>query len=218
VSNGVYACISSPYRLLGDQKINRVQSIKHLGITYQENGKINIEERLSIGRRTIYALLGPGLHARSGMSPVVLLKTWNTYAVPRYLYGLEIQAYTPLDTKKLEQLQRATCRQFQCLPERTTAVAIYTLIGAEPIETTLDKSAMILFTTLARLDSSIEKDTHIDNVGQRMYSRFSVDPLGTFLILHAVQVLVRHILFVCLYSISLQYLFSRFLGKLFQGA
>jgi hypothetical protein len=40
----------------------------------------------------------------------------------------------------------------------------------------------------------------------------------TFLILHAVQVLVRHILFVCLCSISLQYLFSRFLGKLFQGA
>jgi hypothetical protein len=32
------------------------------------------------------------------------------------------------------------------------------LIGAEPIETTLDKNAMILFTTLARLDSSIEKD------------------------------------------------------------
>ena len=49
------------------------------------------------------------------------------------------------DTKKIEQLQRATCRQFQCLPERTAAVAIYTLIGAEPIETTLDKNAMILF-------------------------------------------------------------------------
>jgi hypothetical protein len=39
--------------ILGDQKINRVQSIKHLGITYQENGKINIEERLSIGRALI---------------------------------------------------------------------------------------------------------------------------------------------------------------------
>jgi hypothetical protein len=38
---------------------------------------------------------------------------------------------------------------------------------------------------------------HIDTVGQRMYSRFSVELLGTFLILHAVQVLVRHILFVC---------------------
>jgi hypothetical protein len=96
--------------ILGNQEINRVQSIKHLGITYQENGKINIEERLSIGRRTIYALLGPGLHATSGMYPVVLLKIWNTYAVPRYLYGLEIKAYTSFDTKKLEQLQRATCR------------------------------------------------------------------------------------------------------------
>ena len=124
---------------LGGQEINRVQSIKQLGITYQENGKINIEERLRIGRRTIYALLVPGLHARSGMSPVILLKFWNTYAVPRYLYGLEIQAYTSLDTKKLEQLQRATCRQFQCLPERTAAVTIYILIGAEPIETMLDK-------------------------------------------------------------------------------
>jgi hypothetical protein len=42
--------------------------------------------------------------------------------------------------------------------ERTAAVAIYTLIGAEPIETTLDKNVMILFTTLARLESSIEKE------------------------------------------------------------
>jgi hypothetical protein len=96
-----------------------------------------LHERLSIGRRTIYALLGPGLHARSGISPVILLTIWNTCALPRYLYGLEIQAYTSLDTKKLERLQRATCRQ--CLQERTAAVTIYILIGAEPIETMLDK-------------------------------------------------------------------------------
>jgi hypothetical protein len=55
-------------------------------------------------------------------------------------------------------VNRATCRQFQCLPEQTAAIAIYILIGAEPIETTQDKNAMILFTTLARLDSSIEKE------------------------------------------------------------
>jgi hypothetical protein len=67
-----------------------------------------------ISSPTIYALLGPGLHARSGVSRVVLLKIWNTYAVPRYLYGLEIQAYTPLDTKKLEQLQRATSYRDIC--------------------------------------------------------------------------------------------------------
>jgi hypothetical protein len=55
----------------------------------------------------------------------------------------------------IEQLQRATCRKFQCLPERTAAVAIYTLIGAEPIETTLDKNAMIVFTTSSAYTQSL---------------------------------------------------------------
>ena len=73
--------------ILGEHEIKRVEKLKHLGITYQENGKINIEERLSTGRQTIYALLGSGLHARSGMSPKVLIKIWNTYVVPRFYMG-----------------------------------------------------------------------------------------------------------------------------------
>jgi hypothetical protein len=36
-----------------------------------------------------YALLGSGLHARVGMSPIVLQKIWKTYVVPMYLHGLE---------------------------------------------------------------------------------------------------------------------------------
>jgi hypothetical protein len=71
---------------------------------------------------------------------------------------------------------------------------------------------------LVKLNPEKTEVINVSKALQTMYSRFSVEPLGTFLILHAVQVLVRHILFVCLYSISLQYLFSRFLGKLFQGA
>ena len=70
------------------------------------------------------------------MSPVVLMKIWNTYVVPRFLYGLEVQNPTKTDTfciKKIEQLQRNVCRQFQCLPERTSSIAVYALTGAEPI-------------------------------------------------------------------------------------
>jgi hypothetical protein len=58
---------------------------------------------------------------------------------------------------------------------RTAAVAIYTLIGTEPIETTLDKNAMILFTTLARLDSSIEKDILIWEMFVICYVVFLLD-------------------------------------------
>jgi hypothetical protein len=77
--------------------------------------------------------------------------------VPRFLYGLEVQNPTKTDIKKLEQLQRNVCRQFQCLPERTSSIAVYALTGAEPIEVTLDKYCINLFFGIARLDSTIEK-------------------------------------------------------------
>jgi hypothetical protein len=38
--------VSSEYTLEG-QEIKRVQKLKHLGITYQENNKINLDERLN---------------------------------------------------------------------------------------------------------------------------------------------------------------------------
>jgi hypothetical protein len=85
------------------------------------------------------------------------MKIWNTYVVPRFLYGLEVQNPTKKDIKKLEQLQRKVCRQFQCLPERTSSIAVYALTGAEPIAVTLNKYCINLFFGIVRLDSTIEK-------------------------------------------------------------
>jgi hypothetical protein len=66
---------------------------------------------------------------------------------------------TPQKThiKKLEKLQRNVCVQFQCIPERTSYIAVYALTGAEPIEVTLDKYCINFFFLIARLDSTIEK-------------------------------------------------------------
>ena len=135
---------NSEYTLEGHE-IKRVNKLKHLGITYQENNKINLDERLKMGRQTIYTLLGAGLHARTAMSSVVLMKIWNRYVVPRFMYGLEAQNPTKTDIKKLEQLQRNVCMQFQCLPESTSYIAVYAVTGAEPIEVTLDKYCINLF-------------------------------------------------------------------------
>jgi hypothetical protein len=82
--------------------------LKHLGITYRENNKINLDERLKMGRQTIYALLGSGLHASSGLSPVVLMEIWNTYVVPRFLYGLKVDNPANTDTTKLQYLSSVT--------------------------------------------------------------------------------------------------------------
>jgi hypothetical protein len=46
---------SSEYTLEG-QEIKRVQKLKHLGITYQENNKINLDERL------LLLVLLPSMH------------------------------------------------------------------------------------------------------------------------------------------------------------
>jgi hypothetical protein len=37
------------------------------------------------------------------------------------------------DIKKLEQLQRNVCRQLQCLPERTSYIAVYALTGGRSL-------------------------------------------------------------------------------------
>ncbi|CAG2184470.1 unnamed protein product [Mytilus edulis] len=142
---------------LGEKQINRVDKLKHLGITRNVKSKVNTDERLKTGRQTIYALLGSGLHARTGMCPLVLCKIWKTYVVPRYLYGLEVQICTKADIYELEKLQRKIFRQFLSLPERTASSALYILLGAEPVETILDRNMLSLFLTISRLDNAIEK-------------------------------------------------------------
>jgi len=44
---------------------------KHLGIKRNNKNNIDTEDRIKLARRTIYTLLGPGLHTRKGMSPVL---------------------------------------------------------------------------------------------------------------------------------------------------
>ncbi|CAC5408091.1 unnamed protein product [Mytilus coruscus] len=67
---------------LCEKQINRVDKLKHLGITRNNKSKVNTD-RLKTGRQTMYALLGSDLHARIGMCPLVLGKIWKTYVVPR---------------------------------------------------------------------------------------------------------------------------------------
>jgi hypothetical protein len=51
-----------------------VVQVQTLGIKRNNKNNIDIEDRIKLARRTIYALLGPGLHARRGVSPVVAYK------------------------------------------------------------------------------------------------------------------------------------------------
>ena len=85
------------------EEIKQTTETKHLGIKRNNKNNIDIEDRIKLPRRTIYALLGPGLHARRGMSPVVAYKLWKTYVIPRALYGIEVMNHTASDNIQLEK-------------------------------------------------------------------------------------------------------------------
>ncbi|VDI59356.1 Hypothetical predicted protein [Mytilus galloprovincialis] len=142
---------------LGNDIIDQKSETKHLGLVRETpKNKLNIEDRLKTARKTVYAMLGPGLHARKGMSPIVALKVWQTYAIPRCLYGIEIMNYTKTDILKLERLQQQVCRQIQGLPNRTANAATYVMLGVEPIQATVDRLVLTFFGGIIQDSASIE--------------------------------------------------------------
>lgn len=143
---------------LGEQDIKENKIVKHLGVHRNQKNKSDIENRIKIGRNTIYSLLGPGLSARRGFSPITAFSLWKTYVVPRILYGLEILDSSKTDMEKLERFQRQICKHLQSLPDRTASVAVYSLLGVEPIESQLDRNILALFMNIARLDTSLENE------------------------------------------------------------
>ncbi|KAH3722371.1 hypothetical protein DPMN_065329 [Dreissena polymorpha] len=78
------------------------------------------------------------------------------YVIPRFLYGIEVQVLSSTNLRKLEAFQRKILRHLQGLPERSSNAALYTLIGAEPIELVIERNRMALFLNIARLPGSVE--------------------------------------------------------------
>ena len=76
-----------------------------LGILRAETREniINIEERLSLAHRTLYALINTGVHGSNGLNPKVSLKIYQCYVIPRMLFGLEV---LPLNKGQLNTLAK----------------------------------------------------------------------------------------------------------------
>lgn len=63
----------------------------HLGLrrTTSEENKINVNDRISLARRTLCSLIKTGVHGTNGLNPRTSCKIYQVYVVPRLLYGLE---------------------------------------------------------------------------------------------------------------------------------
>ena len=77
---------------LNDKEVIPTESLTHLGIDRYANDPspdASIDDRLSLGRRSAYALMGSGFHGMNGISPAISIHIYRTYVLPRVLYGLE---------------------------------------------------------------------------------------------------------------------------------
>jgi hypothetical protein len=86
------------------EEIKQTTETKHQGIKRNNKNNIDIEDRIKLARRTIYALLGPGLHARRGMSPVVAYKLWKTYVIPPRCLVSVVCLISSVSIRKLKSL------------------------------------------------------------------------------------------------------------------
>ena len=134
---------------LGTPEINEATSTKHIGLNRQMDGKNDITCRIQRGRRTLNALMGAGLHGKNGVNPIVTYKIYTTFCRPRIIYGLEAVILTKGEEQELLMFERRMLKQIQGLPTRCPTVAVYSLLGATPITTEIEKNTLTTFYNIA---------------------------------------------------------------------
>jgi hypothetical protein len=151
----------------------------HLGVTRTAEKAATVSpfimERLKTGRRTVYALMGAGLHGLNGLSPVTCLKIYTTYVLPRLISSVETVTLNQNEKNSLETFHRSILRQIQHLPQRTATPAIYLLLGTLPIQAEIDKRKLTLFGSIAR-----DKTSTLCNIAKRQLTMKSLDSKSWF--------------------------------------
>ncbi|CAC5388658.1 unnamed protein product [Mytilus coruscus] len=132
-----------------------VEHSTHIGIQKcQKNStKLTFAENMKKAR-SLYSLMGTGLHGKSGLDPETAITILNTYVIPILTYGLEILLPTGRILDSIYQFHKQTIKQILSLAKNTADPAVYILSGSLPIEAELHLKALSLFGKITRADKS----------------------------------------------------------------
>ena len=129
------------------------QEMTHLRIRRNSDKPyIVVEDRVSSGRKTFYSLMGSGLHGLNGLPVKTSLRIYNSYVIPRCLYGLESVKITDTAKSKLTTLHRYCLRCILGLPKWTAIPALHILSGQLPIEFTMDIRCLTFIRSLMSIE------------------------------------------------------------------
>ena len=94
-------------------KVTSESSTVHIGIKRDVSGKVNVEEKVTLCRKTAYSLMGAGFHSVNGLKNNKKSHSWSTFVVPRIVYGLEVLLPNKKEFECLEKFPRQSFRQIQ---------------------------------------------------------------------------------------------------------
>ena len=77
---------------LGEKPLQTDNQSVHLGIIRADKNEtnLNIQEHISIARKTLYSLIPVRLNGKNGLNPLTAYKIYQAYVLPRLPYGLEV--------------------------------------------------------------------------------------------------------------------------------
>ena len=159
-----------PTFLLKDKEIPNENSLTHLGIDRHDSvlsPDVYIDERISMGRRTAYSLMGSGFHGVNGISPAISIQIYRTYVMPRVMFGLEAIILKSKQISKLNDFHKKCVRELQSLPVRTALPAIYLLGGILPMEAYLDMQIATLIYIIGHDLNSVLADVAIWQIANK---------------------------------------------------
>lgn len=147
---------------INNKELKTSESAVHLGITRDSKSSTGtkkvVGERIVTARKTVYALMGAGLHGLNGVNPSVSSHLIKIYVLPRLIYGLDVIKLTATDLKNLDAYYLKLLKQIQHFPQRTANSATYLLLGKIPVSGEIDKKILKTFGNIVRNDNSVEKD------------------------------------------------------------
>ena len=145
---------------IGENVLHLSDRTTHLGLarTDKKDSAVNVEDRISLARRTGYSLMKSGFHGLNGLNFKVSYRLYQTYVLPRMLYNLEILDLSKSDMKQLKDFHVDLLRWIQSLPLRTALSAVYLLLGALPMEVELHKRHLsLLFSIVSSSNETLQQ-------------------------------------------------------------
>ena len=151
--------------LINETQLPVCKEMTHVGIQRDLKGiGPTVEHRTSLGRKTVYALMGSGMVGRNGLPVMTSIHLYNIYVAPRVTYGLECLCVGMENMRSLETFQRSIMRSILYLPDRTATASFYILTGQKPMEYIIHQKA------LSFLHSLIKSEGPTRSIIERQYA------------------------------------------------